>query len=170
MIKLYKFNYFFFSRIFSKFLNRFTHHSNSNKIERLLEKYLINLKRKKKINFFLMFLESLSLLRPELGVRIFKFNRKKGAKRKKKGTRFRIRTKVFPIVISKEAKYRMALNFLVISIKRSKKKFSGNFFDLFTKKIWEVLRFKKRKKMALRDKKNQRRLVLVNRGSIHYRW
>jgi hypothetical protein len=51
----------------------------------------------------------LALLKPEIGVKIFKFSRNKNVKRRKKGSRLVLRTKVIPIYINKKAKYNLAL-------------------------------------------------------------
>jgi hypothetical protein len=57
----------------------------------------------------LIYLESLALLKPEIGVKIFKFSRNKNVKRRKKGSKLALRTKVIPIYLNKKAKYNLAL-------------------------------------------------------------
>jgi hypothetical protein len=110
MLDTYKYKYFFFSKLFSKFLNKFTLKGNNFKLESFFEFYLSGLKKKKNINFFLIFLEALSTLKPELGVKVFKFSKNKNVKRRKKGAKLQLRTKVIPIVLNKKAKYNIALN------------------------------------------------------------
>jgi len=119
MLSLYKYKYFFFSRIFYKFLNKFSLKGNNNKIEFFFEEYLLKLKEKKKVSFFFLFLEVLSILKPEMGVKIFKFSKNKNIKRKKKGLKLNVRTKVIPIIINKKAKYNLALKWIISRIKNS---------------------------------------------------
>jgi hypothetical protein len=109
----YKYSYYFYSKLVYKFLNKFSLKGNNNKIETFFEDYLISLKLKKKINFFLIFLEVLSSLRPEVGAKIFKFSRNKNVKRRKKGFKLAVRTKIIPKIINKKAKLNLALNWLV---------------------------------------------------------
>lgn len=164
MLNLYKYNYFFFSRFFYKFINKFSLKGNNNRIEFFFEQYLLNLKKRKKNNFFFFFLEALNILKPEIGVKIFKFSKNKNVKRKKKGTKLAIRTKVIPVIIHKKAKYNLALKWIISRIKISPR---PNFQGI-TKEIINVLSYKRQS--AIGDKKKLRRVVLSNRGAIHYRW
>lgn len=160
----YKYKYFFFSSIFYKFLNKFRTNGNY-KIESVFENYLYSFKLKKKINFFLIFSEVLVKLKPEVGVKIFKFSRNKNVKRRKKGSKLELRTKVIPIYINKKIKYNLALKFLVMGMKKNsgipwKKKFNKELFNIIkNKKIW-----------INSEKARIRKLILINRGSAHYRW
>lgn len=106
---VYNFNYFFRSSLIVKVFKKISK-GGSFKVEYSFERFLFLLKKKKKMfNFFLLFLEALSILAPYLGVKIFKFSKNKNVKRKKKGVKVSIRTKVIPEIITKRAKYNLAL-------------------------------------------------------------
>ena len=75
-----------------------------------------------------------------------------------------IRTKVIPIIINKKAKYNLALKWIISRIKNS----SNANFNSINKQILFVLR--RKKNSAISDKKKLRKIVLINRGAIHYRW
>ena len=162
-ISIYKYKYFFFSKLFYKFLNKFSKKGNNYKIDFFFETYLKRLKTKKKTEFFIMFLESLSILKPEMGVRILKFSKSKHTKRRKKGFKLPIRTKVIPIIINKISKYNIALNWLALkTIKDMEYPFSN-----LTGSLLAILKYNS---SALKNKTKLRNLIIVNRGNMHYRW
>jgi hypothetical protein len=67
-------------------------------------------------------------------------------------------------VLNKKAKYNIALNWIIIKLKNSKeKKFSS-----LNKELLNILGFKINS--AISDKIKLRKLVLMNRGAVHYRW
>jgi len=163
---VYKFKYFFFSQLFYKFLNKFSLKGNNYRIELFFENYLYTLKLKKKINFFLIYLESLALLKPEIGVKILKFSRNKNVKRRKKGAKLVLRTKVIPRYINKKAKYNLALKWLVFGIVSLKKDTKYN-FNSINKSIFSIIDNKS--SLITTEKKKLRKLIIINRGSAHYR-
>jgi ribosomal protein S7 len=164
MLSSYKYKYFFFTYIFYKLLNKFSKKGNNYRIELLFENVLLNFKRLKKSNFFLIFLEALCILKPEVGVTIFKFAKNKNTKRKKKGSKLAIRVKVIPKNITRKSKYNMSLNWIYIKLKSGKP--SSN-FRFISNEFFDILQYKQ---SALSSKKKLHKLVLLNRGATHYRW
>lgn len=51
---------------------------------------------------------------------------------------------------------------------QTKKQKSFNFFSSFSKELWSVVEYKPGS--AIEEKKKLTKLILVNRGSKHYRW
>lgn len=147
-----------------KFLNKFTKKGNNYKIDFFFEFFLKNLKTKKKINFLVLFLESLSILKPEMGVRILKYAKNKHTKRRKKGFKLPIRTKVIPIIINKSSKYNIAINWL------SKKTISTMQYPFSSLDVCLIEPLKFNIGSSLEYKKKLRNLIVVNRGNLHYRW
>lgn len=102
-------NVYFFSKLFYRIINKFCTNGNKNKIEFFFESFLFKVKKKKNCYMFLIFLEVLSILRLEAGVKILKYAKSKRIKRRKKGKKIPIRTKVIPIALSTQARFNLIL-------------------------------------------------------------
>jgi len=122
------------------------------------------MKYKKKLNFLILFLEALSILKPEMGVRILKYAKNKHTKRRKKGFKLPIRTKVIPIIINKLSKYNIAINWL------SKKTISSMDRPFSSLHVCLLSTLRYNINSSLKDKKKLRSLIVINRGNLHYRW
>jgi ribosomal protein S7 len=160
----YKYRYFFFSKVVYKFLNKFNKKGNNYKIDFFFEFFLKEMKYKKKLNFLILFLEALSILKPEMGVRILKYAKNKHTKRRKKGFKLPIRTKVIPIIINKLSKYNIAINWL------SKKTISSMDRPFSSLHVCLLSTLRYNINSSLKDKKKLRSLIVINRGNLHYRW
>lgn len=111
-----------------------------------------------------MFLEALFILRSELGVKILKYAKNKNVKKRKKGKKLPVRTKVIPILLPIKSKFNLVLNWILINKDLGNK---TTFFGILPE-IIQILNLKANS--AIKEKKKLRKLILVNRGFIHYRW
>lgn len=157
----YKYKFFFFSDFFYKLLKKFSLQGRYYIIESFFFYYFLRLKKTKKNNFFLVFLEAIRLLRPVMGVKIWKFSRNKKIKRRKKGKKILPRIKVIPIWLNLKAKYNLALKWIVLRLK-----FNKMYKNNFLKIIYNILNHKK----FVKEKIQLRRLIVANRSAVHYRW
>lgn len=160
---LYK-NIYFFSKIFYKIINRICFNGKGLKLEYFFEYYLYTWKKKKNCFSLFMFLEALFILRSELGVKILKYAKNKNVKKRKKGKKLPVRTKVIPILLPIKSKFNLVLNWILINKDLGNK---TTFFGILPE-IIQILNLKANS--AIKEKKKLRKLILVNRGFIHYRW
>lgn len=156
----YKYKLYFFSTFFSKFLKKFTLKGKHYLVESSFLSHFLNAKKIKKNNFFLIFLEVLRLLRPLMGVKIWKFSRNKKMKKRKKGKKILPRVKVIPIWLNTKSKYNLALKWLTLRLK-SKKMYKKSFLKI----VFNTLN-----STNVIEKVSLRRLIVVNRSAVHYRW
>ena len=163
-IDKHRYNYYFGSWFFSKLINKFIKKGKRYKIEKEFSNFFKIMKKKKKFMFFLFYLEALSLLRPIIGAKVWKFSKNKRARKRKKGVKFQVRVKIIPININEVSKFKQALKWLYLRIKKNNLEFKKSI-------LIEILAVVKRKKnSALQDKKSHQNLIVQNRGVRHYRW
>ena len=105
----YKYKYYFFSKVFNKLINKFIFKGKRYNTEKIFDSFFLLAKKKRNQNFFLYFLECLNILKPEVGVRIFKFSKNKRVKRRKKGSKIPNRVKAVPIYVGTHTKFNIGL-------------------------------------------------------------
>lgn len=162
---LYKNNYFF-SKLFFKIINRICFNGKALKLEYFFEYFLSTWKKKKNCYILFYFLEALFILRSELGVKILKYSKNKNVKKRKKGKKLPVRTKVIPILLSIKTKFNLVLNW-ILKNKGLVDKNKMTFFGILPE-IIRILNLQNNS--SIKEKKKLRKLILVNRGFIHYRW
>jgi len=163
-IDKHKYNYYFSSWFFSKLVNKFILKGKRYRIEKKFTDFFEFMKTKKNFMFFLFYLEALSILRPVIGAKVWKFSKNKRARRLKKGIKLQVRVKIIPTNTTKVAKFKQALKWMYLRIKKNSLELKKSIFI-------EILAVVKRKKnSALEDKLSQQNLIVQNRGVRHYRW
>lgn len=163
-INKFKYSFFFFSKLMSSLFSKFLNKGKRTKVEFIFNKFFHFIKTKRKFYFYFVLLDSLTILKPEIGVRIYKFSKNKKLKRRKKGYKKHQDTKVFPLPINDLKKFKIGLSWIISRIKKSS---YSLIWSLLTEFI-NVISFNKNS--ALVEKTKLRKLVLLNRGSTHYRW
>lgn len=170
-----RYDFFYCSVFFFKFLNRLIKSGNLNIVEKIVYGlfknlefsdifYKKNLYKKNYLPIFFFF-EAISICRPWLGLRIYKPSTKfkKGSKKNKK--QIALSTKSIPIIISRNKSYKIAIGWIISAVKLRleiglKKRILGEFQDiLITKRSY-----------SLKKKEQLRSLLLLNRPSTNYRW
>ena len=99
-----------------------------------------------------------------MGARILKYAKNKHTKRRKKGFKLPIRTKVIPVIINKIYKYNIAINWLAKKTISTMDQPFSSLGDCLLNTLKSSL------SSSLKDKKKLRDLIVVNRGNLHYRW
>lgn len=158
-------NTYFFSKIFYKIISRISINGKNLKLDFFFEYFLLNLKKKKNCFIFFFFLEALFILRSEVGVKILKYSKNKNVKKRKKGKGLPVKTKVIPILLPVKSRLNLVLNWILLNKNSGEKK--TTFFGVLPE-IIKILNLQNNS--SIKEKKNLRKLILVNRGFIHYRW
>lgn len=170
-----RYDFFYSSVFFFKFLNKLVKSGKRNIVEKIVYGLFKDLKFSdlfyKKNNFkinylpIFIFFEAVSICRPLLGVRIFKPSAKfkKGIKKDKK--QIARLTKVIPIIISRKKSYKIAIGWIITAITLRneislKNRIVGEFKDIIIEK----------QSYSLKKKEQLRVLLVLNRSFLHYRW
>jgi ribosomal protein S7 len=170
-----RYDFFYRSAFFFKFLNRLIKSGNICIVEKIVYGlfknlqfsdlfYKKNIYKKKYLPIFFFF-EAINICRPWMGLRIYKPSSKfkKGSKKNKK--QIALNAKVIPILISRNKSYKIAIGWVISALKLRfeislKKRILGELYDILIEK----------RSYSLKKKEQLRSLLILNRSSRNYRW
>jgi ribosomal protein S7 len=170
-----RYDFFYRSAFFFKFLNRLVKSGNLCIVEKIVYGlfknlqfsdifYKKNIYKKNYLPIFFFF-EAINICRPWVGLRVYKPSSKfrKGSKKNKK--QIALKTKSIPILISRNKSYKIAISWVISAVNlRSeislKKRILGELQDILIEK----------RSHSLKKKEQLKSLLILNRSSRNYRW
>jgi ribosomal protein S7 len=170
-----RYDFFYRSVFFFKFLGRLIKSGNLCTVEKIVYGlfkdlefsdtfYKKNIYKKSYLPVFFFF-EAINICRPWVGLRVYKpsVKFKKGNKKNKK--QIALSTKSFPVVISRNKSYRIAIGWLISAVKSRleitlKKRILGELKAVLIEKS----------SYSLKKKQQLGALLVLNRSSKNYRW